>query len=779
MNVRLVLVLVLFLVVCPVGTARFLAAQTAAGLQLPEPPPHPPPSHPAAPALSYAGPQLPPLPDLVARDEQGRTTIRAVWLTAPLRLDGRLDEVIYDALTPISDFIQTEPQEGVPASERTDVWLMFDRDAVYVTLRCWESQPERMVLNEMRRDSFNLLQNEGVAFMFDTFYDRRNAVVFNVTPLGGRMDGQVTNERQYNGDWNPVWDVAVGRFEGGWTVEAAIPFKSLRYSAGQAQLWGFNVRRTNRWKNELSFLTRIPNSLGQRGIFQASMAATVVGLEVPAGSRNLELKPYAIADLTSDLAASPRVSNDPSADLGVDLKYGVTQNLTADFTYNTDFAQVEADEQQVNLTRFSLFFPEKREFFLENQGIFQFGGAGGGGGPMAGLSETPVLFYSRRIGFNRGREIPIQAGGRLTGRVGPFSVGLLNIRTGDESVSQTPSTNFSVLRLKRDILRRSSIGLIATHRSNALSGPGSNASYGLDGNFAFFTNLSVATYWARTDTTGRSGDETSYRLQVDYGGDRYGAQAEHLVVGDAFNPETGFLRRDDMRRSFAQLRFSPRPARLEAVRKFSWTGSFAYIEDLAGNLETRETDGEFGIEFQNSDRMAVSYTEIYEFLDQPFPIARDVTIPAGGYAFWNTRASYTLGQQRTISGNLTAERGAFYGGERTSLTYTRGRAEITPRVSVEPSLSLNWVDLPAGSFTTRLLGSRVTYTVTPLMFFSALVQYNAAGSLVGTNARLRWEYRPGSELFVVYNEERDTLGRRLPDLRNRTVVVKVNRLFRF
>ena len=337
------------------------------------------------------GPPPPVPPETISRDEQGRATVRAVRLSEPLRLDGRLDEPVYRAVRPISDFTQTEPVEGVPATQATEVWVMFDERAVYVSFRCHESHPDRMVLNEMRRDSFNLIQNDGVSFMLDTYYDRRNGVSFIVTPLGGRMDGQITNERAYNADWNPIWDLATGRFEGGWVVETAIPFKSLRYRPGREQVWGFQVNRRNRWKNEISFLTSIPNSLGQRGIFQISMAATLVGIEAPSGSRNLEIKPYAIGELTTDLSAAPGVTNEPDGDVGVDAKYGVTQNLTADFTYNTDFAQVEADEQQVNLTRFSVFFPEKREFFLENLGTFQFAftglGAGGGGGG-GGVAEV-------------------------------------------------------------------------------------------------------------------------------------------------------------------------------------------------------------------------------------------------------------------------------------------------------------------------------------------------------------------------------------------------------
>src|SRR6266850_4041837 len=395
--------------------------------------------------FTFDGPPPPLPPEVVARDQSGRATIRAVRLTSPFRLDGRLDEEFYNTIPAISDFIQQEPHEGEPATERTEAWLLFDADRVYVSFRCWESRPERMVVNEMRRDDMNVYQNDHIAFVFDTFYDRRNAVEFVINALGGRMDGQITNERQYSGDWNPVWDLKVGRFEGGWTLETAIPFKSLRYRPGRDQIWGFNIRRVTRWNNEWSYLTRIPSALSGLGIFQVSLAATVVGLEAPAGSKHLEVKPYAISNVRSDMLATPKISNDLGGDVGLDVKYGITQNLTTDFTYNTDFAQVEADEQQVNLTRFSLFFPEKREFFLENQGTFSFGGSTSSGG------DTPTLFYSRRIGLRQGQAVPIDAGGRVTGRVGRYSVGLLDIRSSDEPASQAPGTNFAVVRVKRDV----------------------------------------------------------------------------------------------------------------------------------------------------------------------------------------------------------------------------------------------------------------------------------------------------------------------------------------
>ena len=672
--------------------------------------------------------------------------------------------------------MQTEPLADVPATEKTEIWILFDDDNLYVGARMWESQPERMVVNEMRRDSPNVFQNEQFAIVFDTFHDGRNGVGFAINPIGGRQDGQITNER-WNRDWNTVFDFGVGSFDGGWTAEFAIPFKSLRYRPGASQLWGMNARRLNKWKNELSHLVAVPSANAGSALYRMSLAATLVGLDVPAGSRNLEIKPYAISDLTTDRNASPRVSNDVGGDLGVDVKYGVTQNLTADFTYNTDFAQVEADEQQVNLTRFSLFFPEKRDFFLENPGLFAFGGVSVNSGQAT--SDAPMLFYSRRIGLNQGRVVPLTAGGRLTGRVGRYAVGLMNIQTGDEAVSGSASTNFSLVRLKRDVLRKSSIGLIATGRSVTMTGAGSNTVYGVDGAFAFFENLSFDTYWARTRTTGLSGDDTSYRGALAYAGDRYGVEMERLAVGSHFNPEVGFVRRDDMRRSSGLLRFSPRPTSSTVVRKYSWQGSIDYVENGAGRLETRDVEGQFGVEFHNSDRFTASYVRSYEFLPSPFRIAPGIVLPVRGYDSRKWRLSHALGTQRLMSGTVSAEYGSFYSGHRTAIGLTGGRLKITSQLSVEPTYSVNRVELLEGSFTTHLAGSRVTYSMTPLMFTSALLQYNSTNHVMSANARLRWEYAPGSELFVVYNEERDTVARRFPDLANRSFIVKINRLLRF
>ncbi len=692
-----------------------------------------------------------------------------------MRVDGRLDEAVYATVPPMNEFVQTEPVPGAPATEKTDVWLLFDDSTVYVSVRCWDSHPERRVANEMRRDSTGVAQgNDNVSFMLDTFHDKRNAFTFAVNPLGGFNDGQVTNQRQYNGDFNPVWRVKTGRFEDGWTFEAAIPFKSLRYGTGRSQVWGFNVVRTVRWKNEFSFLSRVPEAIGgNAGIMYAAFAATLEGVEAPAARRIFEVKPYVTAGMATDRLAVPRIDNDLDADVGVDLKYGLTQNLTADFTLNTDFAQVEADEQQVNLTRFNLFFPEKREFFLENQGVFAFGGVQGAAG------DTPLLFYSRRIGLNGGTVVPIAGGGRVTGRIGRFTLGALNIEARDHPTSGARATNFSVLRLKRDVFRKSSIGVLAAHRSLSQNGSGANTAYGVDGTFAFGNSLFVNTHWARTESDAPATGDQSYRAQLDYAADRFGVQLEHLSVGRSFTPDIGFVRRTDIRKSYGLFRFSPRLLKNKTIRKLSWTGTFGYVQNTRGRLDMRDTDVAFGIDFQNSDKVVVSGHQTYEFIPAPFRIGSNVTVPVGGYDYGYLRAAYTFGQQRPVFGTVAADRGPFYDGTKTTVALTGGRVRVLTQLSVEPSFSINRVDLPFGAFTTNIVGSRVTYTVTPRMFTSALLQYNSSSHALSVNARLRWEYQPGSELFVVVNEQLDTLTPSFPGLVNRSIILKFNRLFRF
>ena len=750
-----------------------------------------------APGIPIDGPP-PPAPPAMINRAGGQATMRAIPLRAGIRVDGRLDEPVYDTVPPVSDFIQQLPDEGAPATERTEAWVMFDDENFYVAGRCWDSAPpSEWVATEMRRDAFNMLNNDLFGFLIDTFYDRRNALLFYANPAGGFVDQAITNEGNPNRDWNPVWDVRTGRFDGGWTIEMVVPFKSLRYRPGRDQVWGIQIRRTVIRKNEWAYLTLIPISAagfgGRGGVFRVSAAGTLVGLETPPAGNHLEVKPYAIGGLTSDADAPPGTGAGRGG-LGVDLKYGVTRNLTADFTVNTDFAQVEVDEQQVNLTRFNLFFPEKREFFLEGRGIFDF--ARGSfrtarslrQGSVLGGGDAPTLFYSRRIGLLGGEVVPIRGGGRLTGKVGAFDVGALNIQTGAldgaEASSAARAANFTVLRVRRDLLRRSSVGALFTNRSVALDGVGSNQAWGADAGFSFFDSVNFLGYYARTRSTGARGRDASYQARFDYGADRYGFELDHLAVEDDFRPEVGFVRRDNFRRTSVSGRFSPRPRSMESVRQFVLEASLDYFLTAdTGRLETRQQQVALQTELENSDQFGVRMSDSFEFLRQPFTVSRraGVTIPVGGYDFTDLRLTYVLGPQRPLNGRVDVTTGGYFDGRLTSVDLSRGRVDLSSRLSVEPGVSFNWIDLPAGEFRTDLVHGRLNYTFSPRMFVSGLFQYNSTNRTLGANLRLRWEYTPGSELFVVYTEEQDVdplRPDRYAELRNRGFVVKVTRLFR-
>lgn len=700
--------------------------------------------------------------------------MRAVRVSRPIDLDGRLDEDVYTSVPPIDGFIQQEPTEGAPASEATEAWIFFDDRNVYVSARCWDSHPEREVLTELRRDQNNITQNESFTVVFDTFHDRRNGLFFQTNAIGALRDQAVVDDA-LNINWNTVWNVRTHRTAEGWTLEMVIPFKSLRYASSGAQTWGVNFRRVVKWKNEYSYLTAVPRAFGTgQAIARLGVAGTLVGIETPSQSRNLELKPYVVSSLTSDRRASVPFDNRGKVNGGFDFKYGLTRSLIADVTVNTDFAQVEEDVQQVNLTRFNLFFPEKRDFFLEGQGIFAFGGVTAGSGTPG---DVPVMFFSRRIGLNQGQDVPVIGGARVTGRVGRTSLGAVNIETDAKPAAGAVTTNFTAVRVKRDFLRRSNLGLIATQRSP--TGRASNTLVGADANFFLYQNVTANAYYANSATEGVTTSTDSYRGRFEYAGDRYGLTVDHLMVGEHFDPQVGYVRRNDFRLTSTELRFSPRPRKRDVVRKYTLQGTLDYFTDARATVvQNRDWRALFQTEFQNSDQLSGEYTRGYELLPRNFTISPGVVVPRGGYASQNLRTTYNLGQQRKLSGRLALGRGTFYDGTRTEVTYS-GRIGIVKEFAIEPSLSLNWVDLPVGDFSTRLVSSRFIYTPSPRMMVSSLVQFNAGTRTITSSVRLRWEYDPGSDLFVVYADGRDTSLPGFPGLVNRSVAIKATKLFRF
>jgi hypothetical protein len=705
-----------------------------------------------------------------------RPTMTARRIMEPLRVDARFDEEVYQLIEGTRGFVQQDPREGEPASEETEVWVLFDDRNLYVAAKCFDREPGELVSTELRRDSSNVFQNDSVTVVLDTFRDLRNGFKFQTNALGAIQESAVVDSVNVD-SWNTVWEVRSGTFEWGWGFEMVIPFKSLRYPGAGPQTWGINFRRVIKRKNELAYWAPLPRSFGTNAIYQMGSAGTLAGIETPQQSMNLELKPYAVSSLTTDRAAASPYSNDLDGDIGFDFKYGLTRGLILDATVNTDFAQVEEDQQQVNLTRFSLFFPEKRDFFLEGLGLFAFGGVSLG--QNANPGEVPVMFFSRQIGLSRGQAVPVVAGARVTGRAGQYQLGAVNIQTDDKPEAGAVATNFSALRIKRDVLRRSNIGMIATYRSETIAGNGENLLAGADANFFLFQNVTANLYYTRTDTPGRTGGEDSYRGRFEYAGDRYGLTAEHLMVGSDFNAEVGFVRRTDFRRSLGQVRFSPRPGNAQRVRRYNFQGSFDYVTNAdVSELQDRELRGSLTVEYQSGDSWLFEYTRNYELLPSRFTINPGTVVPAGGYHYQNVRTQYSLSQRRKFSGRLSAAHGTLYEGEKTEAGYG-GRIAFIPQFAVEPSVSLNWVRLPFGDFEAPVISSRIIYTPNATMALSSFIQYNGSSKTLSSSVRLRWEYRGGSELFLVYSDGRSTLADGYPDLMNRTLAFKVTRLLRF
>ena len=726
-------------------------------------------------ASRILGPPAPNAGEAVSRGTDGRVTLRAFRLSEPLTVDGVLDDPVYDQVPAAGGFLQQEPNEGAPASESSRVWVLYDAENLYIAADL--EHPGPLMAGEMRRDHMSIGWNDSFQVIIDTFYDRRNGFLFHTNPLGALYDAQVTDERNTNSDWNTVWWVKSRTAEDGWTTEIRIPFRSLRYPAGGDQLWGINFQRNIKHRNEKVFFTPTPQAYDRQGLLRLSNAATLVGLEAPAGSRRMEFKPYAIG---SQANAPLRDINDEwSGDVGADFKFGVTDGLTADVTWNTDFAQVEDDETQVNLSRFSLFYPEKREFFLEGQGVFDFGGrqtrAFGGQGP----SDAPIPFFSRSIGISGGSAVPIVGGARLHGRAGAYQMGLMNIQTGEVGDLDYTGTNFSAFRVKRDLFARSNIGVIATHRNHAAGHSGSNSLYGVDGNLAPTENIRVNTFYMATSEPGVEAGHraASYMGQFRYDTDLIDVSAERLYLGEDFNPGMGFVRRRDFTKNGGSLTFAPRPRGIDRIRQFEFKADANQYDRLDGEMETREYNFEGRAIFESSDRLVVTHSLTEERLLEGFDLSSDVAVPAGNYRFARSGIRFWLGTHRAVSGYVRFEFGDFFGGTRREVSYW-GRAEVNRRFSMEPNISLNWIDVPGGEVQAQVSRLRATYTVSPRSFVGALVQYNSAAELMSANVRFRWEYSPGSDLFVVFSTNRDG-DDGLTGLTDRALVVKFTRLFRF
>jgi Domain of unknown function (DUF5916)/Carbohydrate family 9 binding domain-like len=716
--------------------------------------------------------------DSVPHAADARRELVAIAAATPPRIDGVLDDALWRSAEPATGFVQAEPNEGAPASERTEAWVAFDGATLYVAAYLHDGASLAPVVNDIRKD-FQETEQDDFEVLLDTFGDRRNGYVFITNAEGAKADRQVANEgREINTSWDATWTVATHRVADGWTAEMAIPFRALRFAGGATPRWGINFSRRVRRRNEIDFWSPVPRAYT---LARVSRAGDLLGLTTGGGGRDLRVKPYVAGRALRDPASPAAVRK---GDAGVDLKYGVTSGLTLDVTVNPDFAQVEADEQQVNLTQFSQFFPEKREFFLENSGVFYVGDAARNN--RVSLAPTPdedlLLFFSRRIGLAPdGQPTPIPAGVRLTGTAAGVGVGALSMQTRASSTAR--ATNYSVLRLRRNLFAGSDVGVIAMSRQATDSGRDYNRVAGADANFRLFGRVDWNSYAVRSATPGAAHGQYAARSSVNYEGRFLHFKGGALEIGDGFRDDLGYYRRTDTRKWLLDTGLRPRLAwvRAHGVREMHPHVTWNYYESphggriLAKNLHTGYT-----LFFNTGGFVELSANPRYERTAQPFRLYRSVSpLPAGGYAWNEWQLKGATDASRALSLDYTGIVGGLWSGTQRAV-----RSTITYRPTYRLRLAggISRTDarqrVPRDEqFVATLYTGRASYSFTTRMFVDALTQYDPASHQLSANVRYNLIHHPLSDLFIVYNDQRFLT----PDapIAGRSLIVKFTQMVAF
>jgi uncharacterized protein DUF5916 len=716
-----------------------------------------------------------------------RPTVAALKIEEPIQMDGALNDAAWQQAEVAKGFGQREPRPGQPASENTEVRIAYTNATLYIAIHAFAAEPEKVVAEEMLRDG-RLFRDDSVIVLLDTFHDHRNAYWFETNANGARTDALVTDEgRDFNLQWNGVWTAVGRRTADGWTAELAIPFTTLRFDP-ENDTWGLNIRRLIRHKSEEVFWASVPL---EANLFRVSMAGTLTGIHGPEPGLNLRVKPFGVGKSTDlgGFVGPASVAGGSQEDLegGLDLKWGLTRTLTLDLTYNTDFAEVEVDDQQINLTRFSLFFPEKREFFLENAGIFEFGFNPPG---------TPFLkpFFSRRIGIGPfGDVVPVDWGARLTGRVGDWSVGLLDTQTDEVHLfSPTPfpfpasftipENNWGVARLKRNVGGRSTVGMIFTNWNSQGSLSGSdgdhrNRVFGLDADFNLSRFLNVAGFWTKSDDALASGsDDWAGGGRIAWVGPVWSWRMDAVQIGPDYNPEVGFLLRSGIRRYVPRVDYTPRP-KLRGVRNFIFDASADIVTDMDDRLETLDVAADlFGVRLATEDTFVLFGEYTKDRVPQPFAIGPGVVVFPGDYEFASGGVNFQTNNSRRLAANGFALAGDFYGGDRLSTNINLGW-----RASRHLRTDTTWlhdaINLPGGRFDSNIIRQRVGISFNPDLSTNIYLQYADAVDLLSLNLRFDWIYRPGADIFLVFNQNWNAPGLGNLSSQERQVILKFTYLF--
>lgn len=686
------------------------------------------------------------------RPEPGTPIVAARRLEGRIQIDGSLSEPAWRTAPDIENFIQVEPRSGDAPTEATRVWIAHSEDALYIAVRCQDSEPRSISAREMRRDAA-VDENDNIQFILDTYHDHRNAYYFATNAAGALVDGRITENREAATEWDGIWVVRTRTDESGWTAEFQIPFKTIGFDPGLGN-WGFNIsrylargRETSRWSSpsldvQLSHVVRAGDLSGLDGLSQG------VGLDV---------KPYGLTGVTRDMTAADAWAG--TGEAGADIFYRITSNVISSTTINTDFAETEVDARQVNLTRFPLFFPEKRGFFLEDAGIFDFAQSGERRGPPgSGGGGDLIPFFSRRIGLLRGSEVPILVGQKLTGKVGRFDVGLLDVQTRElkqDNRQIAPARNLAVARVKANFGSQSYVGAIFTQGDP--SGQRSNQVGGFDIKLATSNflgrqkNLSLMLFGSKTRTGGLEGRDASYGGEIAFPNDLLSLSQKWIEIGENYNPALGFVPRTGVRISSTTAEYRPRP-NVGGFRQLSFELAYNDFYSLANRAsETQEVDlTPFQAFFHSGEMVEYEFSWNRERLFEPWEIVNGVELPRGEYGFGMHVFSAMTSEGRPFSARVEVGTGSFFSGTRRLFSgeFTWRRNE---HVTASLELERNWLSLKEGHFDTSLVMLRLDSALTPFISLANFLQYDSESRNIGLQSRFRWIRTPGNELFLVLN----------------------------
>ncbi len=705
-----------------------------------------------APPATQASPaaQAPP----VAQAPPAGNVVYPVRVAEPPRIDGLLDESLWNDIEPVTDLRQLEPEVGEPVTERTEIYIAYDDEFLYFGIRAHDSEPDKIVARQFERDS-NLDADDSISIGIDSLNDNRTAFAFQTNVLGTQRDLELTEAGAINFPWDTIWYSAGNIDELGYTLEMAIPFFALRFQPAESIEMGVILERIIRRKNEKA---NWPSLSRDYSFLSVSQYATMAGFEGIERGVALELKPYVSGGYSE--IPEERVWD---ADIGLDTKWGITSDLTADLTVNPDFAQVESDALQINLTRFSLFFPEKRDFFLERADLFSFG-----------LPREAEVFFSRRIGIRGRREVPIIAGARTYGLVGNTNLGVMTMQTS--SVDEVPTENFTVARVKQNVLGRSYAGGIVTARNGDVSRE--DTTVGGDFQFLFGVNSRVQGSVAHSSRPDVGSDNWFADVSASQRYDLYDWVVQYTDIGEQFLPGIGFVQRPNLRRIRANGHFKPRPG-WRGVRQLTMGLLFQRIENHDGSLETQLFRPGFLTTFQSEDVITILYFDTFEHVPVGFGLAPGVTIPAGDYKNRQLTASFSSSPSRWWGIGASHTQGSFYDGELRSSGLVV-QVQPVPRIRVRSENQYDNVDVPSGAFDSLITRLFVSYYFSPELTTRVGAQYSSLFDESVFNFRVRWIYTPGSEAWVVYDEgRRFGLSGRVPSLLDRAFIVKVVHNFHF